>query len=213
MKVKRFEFNMFGENTYVVFDESSRQAAIIDPGMMNESENSRLAGFIADNRLSVRHIIATHIHIDHILGISFAETAYGVGLTASEADLMLADRIAAQAQMFHLKVSVPERIAIDHPIADGDSITIGDDALSVIAVPGHSLGSVALYSRKSGFLFSGDALFQGSIGRTDLPGGNYAQLIASLQNRLMTLPDSTVVYPGHGPATTIGDEKKFNPYL
>lgn len=204
---------MFGENTFLVFDETTREAAVIDPGMLNSNENERFSTYIADNKLMVKYLIATHIHIDHVLGIDFVEQNYGVKLSASTADLFLAKRVAQQAEMFHLPIQVPEQIVLSNPLVEGDNLPIGDDGFTVLEVPGHSPGSIALYSAKSGIVFTGDALFQSSIGRTDLPGGDYAQLIGSIQKKLLTLPDSTVVYPGHGPSTTIGQEKKFNPYV
>ncbi len=213
MKVKKFEFNMFGENTYIVFDEHSRQAAVIDPGMLNQRENSVFSDFINDNKLIVKYLIATHIHIDHVLGIEYVEKSYGVGLSASEQDAFLAKRVAQQAEMFHLPIKVPEEIKLADRLTEGDTLPLGNDSLKVLNVPGHSPGSIALYSSKSGIVFTGDALFKSSIGRTDLPGGDYAQLIQAIQSKLLTLPDNTVVFPGHGPSTTIGQEKAFNPYV
>lgn len=213
MKVKKFEFNMFGESTYVVYDEPTKSAAIIDPGMMNARECGQLDVYIADNSLEVEKLIATHIHIDHVLGVEYVEKKYGVKLSASEDDLFLAGRIAEQARMFHLPISVSDSVSVADILSDGDIVPLGDDSFEVIGVPGHSPGSIALYSKKSGIVFTGDALFRSSIGRTDLPGGNYARLIRSITDRLLSLPDSTIVYPGHGPSTTIGNEKRFNPYL
>lgn len=213
MKVKRFEFNMFGESTYVAYDEATRYAAVIDPGMMNDSECRQLDDYIADNSLIIKWLIATHIHIDHVLGVEHVEKKYGVGLSASTDDSFLAERVAEQARMFHLPISVSDRITVKNILSDGENLPLGDDSFEVITVPGHSPGSIALYSGKSGIVFTGDALFQGSIGRTDLPGGNYAQLIRSISDKLLPLPDSTVVFPGHGPSTTIGNEKRFNPFL
>lgn len=213
MKVKRFEFNMFGENTYIVFDERTRHAAIIDPGMLNQRENTMFSGYIDDNKLIIRYLITTHIHIDHVLGIEYVENKYGVGLSASPDDAFLAKRVAQQAEMFHLPINVPEEIKLAQNLTEGDELPLGDDALEVINVPGHSPGSIALYSAKSEIVFTGDALFKSSIGRTDLPGGDYAQLIQAIQSKLLTLPDKTIVYPGHGPSTTIGQEKTFNPYV
>jgi glyoxylase-like metal-dependent hydrolase (beta-lactamase superfamily II) len=127
-------------------------------------------------------------------------------------DQFLAERISQQAKMFGLPMEVDD-LKINTALADGDNVKIGSESLDVIHVPGHSPGGIALYAPESGFLISGDSLFQRSIGRTDLPGGDYGQLINSLNQKLMTLPSDTVVYPGHGPETTIKDEKDFNPYL
>jgi len=213
LKVKRFEFNMFGEIAYVVYDEPTRFAAIIDPGMMNTRECAQLDAYIADNSLDVKRLIATHIHIDHVLGVEHVEKRYGVKLSASSDDLFLAERIEEQVRMFHLPISISGNIGVANILSDGEIVPLGDDSFEVISLPGHSPGSIALYSKKSGIVFTGDALFQNSIGRTDLPGGNYTRLIHSITDRLLSLPDSTIVYPGHGPSTTIGNEKRFNPYL
>ncbi|MDE7135970.1 MAG: MBL fold metallo-hydrolase, partial [Muribaculaceae bacterium] len=141
MKVKRFEFNMFGENTYIVFDERTRHAAIIDPGMLNQRENTTFSDYIDDNKLIIRYLIATHIHIDHVLGIEYVENRYGVGLSASADDAFLAKRVAQQAEMFHLPINVPEEIKLAQNLTEGDVLPLGDDALKVINVPGHSPGS------------------------------------------------------------------------
>lgn len=212
MKVKAFEFNMFGEMTYVVYDEVSREASVVDPGMLNDRETALLDAFLEQNSLSVTHVLATHLHVDHVMGLSHLSGRTGLGVTASLDDQPLASRIAEQVQMFRLPLKLG-KVEIAHPIADGDVIRIGNGELKVIAVPGHSQGSVAFYDAADGFVLTGDALFSGSIGRTDLPGGDYATLVKSITSRLLTLPPETVVYPGHGPATTIGREKEFNPYL
>lgn len=212
MTVQSFEFNMFGEKTYIVYDPESREAAIIDPGTMNRREEDVLFKFVQDNRLIIKHIILTHQHIDHVMGLAAAKSRSGADAMAHPDDSFLGKRIAEQVQMFHLPVQVCS-FEIDHKLKDGDHIAIGGDTLEVISVPGHSPGSIALYSAEDNFVITGDALFQGSIGRTDLPGGDYPTLIKSINERLLTLPDSTVVYPGHGPSTTIGYEKKFNPYF
>lgn len=212
LKVKGFPFNMFGEMTYVVYNEQSRKAAIVDPGMMNSGEAAQLDDFLAKNRLEIEHVIATHLHIDHVMGLSRIIEKTGLGLEASRDDEFLSKRIAEQADMFRLPIKMPP-VEISKYLNPGDKINIGDDYLIVISVPGHSPGSIALYSPSSSFVLTGDALFDGSIGRTDLPGGDYATLINSITNNLMTLPDDTVVYAGHGDPTTIGKQKQVNPYL
>lgn len=212
MKVKAFEFNMFGEMTYVVYDAVRLEAAVVDPGMLNDRETALLDAFLEQNRLTVTHILATHLHVDHVMGLSHLSGRTGLGVTANLDDQPLASRIAEQVQMFRLPLKLG-KVEIAHPIADGDVIRIGRGELKVIAVPGHSQGSVAFYDAADGFVLTGDALFSGSIGRTDLPGGDYATLVKSITSRLLTLPPETIVYPGHGPATTIGREKEFNPYL
>lgn len=212
LRVKPFEFNMFGEITYVVWDSVSHQGAVIDPSMVSWVEENQIDTFIADNGITVKYLVNTHLHIDHCFGVNHMRTRYGVGISASSADEFLAARIAQQAQMFHLPIQ-PDNVAIEHRLSDGDTLKLGNETIQVIAVPGHSPGGIALYAPESGFVITGDSLFQRSIGRTDLPGGDHSTLIRSVTDRLLTLPGETKVYPGHGSATTIEDERRFNPYL
>lgn len=212
MKIAKFEFSLFGINTYVVYDPVTKDCAIIDPGMFNREEEEALTGFIERNGLTVTHIIDTHLHIDHAVGVGFAKKHFNVPLFAHKADEMLGQRVKQQAQMFGISEQV-EDISINSYLEDGEVIKIGDGELEVLHVPGHSPGSVALYDKADGFVITGDALFSRSIGRTDLPGGDFGTLISSIKDKLLTLPDSTVVYPGHGPATTIGNEKRYNQFL
>lgn len=213
MKIKSFEFNLFGVNTYVVWNESTYEAAVIDPGMENVREEAIFTDFISDNNLKITHLINTHLHIDHTFGNDFIEQHYNVGLEACDDDDFLGKARAQQAQMFHLRISPPSPLQISVHLRESDKISIGDEYLKVIEVPGHSPGSIVLYSPVDHFLISGDVLFDGSIGRTDLPGGSQRQLIDGIRNKLLILPDDTVVYPGHGPSTTIGYERLHNPYL
>lgn len=213
MKVKKFEFNLFGVNTYLVWDEATLETAVIDPGMSAPDECEEFAQFVERESLQITRLINTHLHIDHTLGNEYVEDRYGVGLIADPADGFLGSNREAQAQMFHLRgVSVsPLNISVE--VKQGDFIYLATSKLEVLEVPGHSPGSIALYSAADGFVITGDALFYGSIGRTDLPGGNHAQLIGAIRSQLLSLPPSTIVYPGHGPSTTIGQEIKVNPYL
>ena len=158
------------------------------------------------------HIINTHLHLDHAVGNNFLKDTYKVPILAHKDDEPLGERMQQQAYMFGINENF-KGVEISDYLTDGEIIKIGDGELKVISVPGHSPGSVALYDKKDGFLIAGDALFKGSIGRTDLPGGNHTQLLSSIKDKLFTLPKNTVVYPGHGPATTIGDEMRLNPYL
>lgn len=212
MKVAIFQFSLFGINTYVVYDPSTKECVIIDPGMINREEEKAMAEFIKKNSLKVESVINTHLHIDHAVGNSFLKKEYDTPVLANDADLPLGERMQQQAQMFGLSGSF-NGVEVTQFIKAGDRIKVGDGELEVIEVPGHSRGSIALYDRNDGFVIVGDALFQGSIGRTDLPGGDYPTLISSIKNGLLTLPDKTIVYPGHGSPTTIGEEKRFNPYL
>ncbi|MDE7025672.1 MAG: MBL fold metallo-hydrolase [Paramuribaculum sp.] len=213
MKIAQFEFNLFGVNTYIVWDETEKQAAIIDPGMQTDAEAMQLDEFINAHSLKVVHLINTHLHIDHTLGNDHMIKQYGLKTEAHHDDSVLGLARAEQARMFHLRIPQPSPLNIDKSLHQGDEIAIGAETLKVIEVPGHSQGSIALYSAKDKFVITGDALFNCSIGRTDLPGGNHIQLINAIRQQLLTLPDDTVVYPGHGPATTIGAEKYQNPYL
>ncbi len=212
MKVAIFQFSLFGINTYVVIDPSTKCCAIVDPGMMREEEEEAMTNFIERNGLKPTHVINTHLHIDHVAGNAFLTGKYNIPVMASQKDEPLGWNVKQQAARFGLRKNF-EDVSITEYLKDGDKIHIGEGELEVIEVPGHSQGSIALYDRKDGFVIVGDALFQGSIGRTDLPGGDHSQLIRSIRQRLLTLPDSTVVYSGHGPATTIGEEKASNPFL
>lgn len=212
MQVAIFQFSLFGINTYLVFDPSSKECAVIDPGMSNSEEEKAIENFIAEKGLHLSQVINTHLHIDHVAGIPFLHKKYGAPILAHEGDKFLGDNVAQQASMFGLNLSL-DNIEISEYIKAGDIIKIGNGSLEVIDVPGHSKGSIALYDKEGGYIITGDALFKGSIGRTDLPGGNYRELINSIENKLLSLPDDTVIFPGHGPSSTIGEEKRSNPFL
>lgn len=211
LTIKKLVFNPFGENTYIIWDKS-KEAAIIDPGMMSDYENSVVLKFVTDNQLNLRHLINTHAHIDHIAGNGFVKRTFGLESECNKADEYLAKHVCEQAQMFGLRYN-GNPLSIDIHLNDNDTIKIGDESLSVIYVPGHTKGHIALYSQQSDCVFTGDALFRQSIGRTDLPGGDYATLIRSVTGRLMNLPETTTIYPGHGENSTIGFEKTNNPYI
>ncbi len=211
LTIKKLVFNPFGENTYIIWDKS-KEAAIIDPGMMSDYENSVVLKFVTDNQLNLRHLINTHAHIDHIAGNGFVKRTFGLESECNKADEYLAKHVCEQAQMFGLRYN-GNPLSIDIHLNDNDTIKIGDESLSVIYVPGHTKGHIALYSQQSDCVFTGDALFRQSIGRTDLPGGDYATLIRSITGRLMNLPETTAIYPGHGENSTIGFEKANNPYI
>ena len=212
MQVAIFQFSLFGINTYLIFDPDTKDCAIVDPGMSNPQEEKAIENFISEKGLRLTQIINTHLHIDHVAGIPFLRKKFGVPVMAHEGDKMLGLKIKHQAAAFGLDIDIDE-IEISDYLKAGDNIKIGNGELKVIAVPGHSKGSIALYDPQGGFIITGDALFKGSVGRTDLPGGDYNELINSIENELLSLPDSTVVLPGHGPASTIGEEKQSNPFL
>lgn len=212
MKVAKFAFSLFGINTYVVYDPTTKKCAIIDPGMSDSEEEEALEGFIKRNGLTVTHVINTHLHVDHAIGDKYATEIFKVPVMAHADDELLGERMKDQAMMFGLRERI-DNVSVSSYLHDGEIIRIGDGQLVVLHVPGHSPGSVALYDPDGGYVISGDALFAGSVGRTDLPGGNHAQLIRSIRNKLLSLPGNTVVYPGHGPATTIAREAATNPFL
>lgn len=212
MKISRFIFNMFGENCYVAYDEASRQAMIIDPGMIDRAECDAITEFIDRNHLTVTHLVNTHMHLDHIFGDNFIKNRYGVKIECGKADANMGENLAQMVSRFGIRTKI-EPVVADVFLKPGDEILIGDEKVKVIAVPGHSPGSIALYAPESGVVFTGDALFAGSIGRTDLEGGDHNQLVNSIRRNLLTLPDDTIVLPGHGGETTIAREKAANPFL
>lgn len=212
MKVAIFQLALFGVNCYVVYDEKEKKAAVIDPGIISDEEVEAIDNFLKKNELEVTHILNTHLHIDHVIGNWRMIEKYGVDAYAHEEDSFLGDRLASQAKEFQLPFDVKDS-GVTKYLQDGDEIKIGEGCLKVIHVPGHSPGGVVLYDKEDGFLIAGDSLFEGSIGRTDLPGGDMSTLLKAIKEKLFILPDTTVVFPGHGPSTTIGDEKKFNPFL
>ena len=211
MTIKLFTFNPFQENTYIIYDETN-QAVIIDAGCLNDGEKRLLKNYFDENKLILSRLINTHLHLDHQFGNKFVYDTFGVSPEAGQQDEFLLDNVVAQAHSFGLPISEDAQ-ALGGYIIDNQEIKFGNSIIKAIHVPGHSPGSMAFYLEKEGVLFAGDVLFQGSIGRTDLPKGDYATLISSITKKLLLLPDSTVVYCGHGPTTTIGNEKKNNPYL
>lgn len=213
MKLQPFQFNAFGELTYLVWDDTTLEGAIVDPGMSTKREQQLLDSFIDEHEITLKYLLYTHLHIDHTLGHDHIVEAYRLESRAGSADAPLGHGRAQQAEMFRLTIPTPSELKIDIPIKDGDILPLGKETLQVISVPGHSPGSVAYYCKESGFVLTGDALFNGSIGRTDLPGGNHRQLIESIRTQLLTLPPKTIVFPGHGPSTTIEKERLTNPYL
>ncbi len=212
MNVSRFVFNMFGINTYILWDPESHEAAIVDPGMIDEQEQQALDGFIERNSLKVTHLINTHAHLDHIFGNAYVKDRYGLKIEGNPADKFLAETLPEQGARFGLRMAL-QPIEIEAELNDGDTIMIGKEKIEVLGVPGHSPGGIALYCPASNFVITGDTLFQGSIGRTDLPQGDYGTLVNAIREKLLTLPDHTAVLPGHGGETTIGYEKKSNPFI
>ncbi|MHB9141443.1 MAG: MBL fold metallo-hydrolase [Paludibacter sp.] len=211
MTIKTFTFNPFQENTYIVHDETN-EAVIIDAGCLNKDEKSAIINYLEEKKLTLKRVINTHLHLDHQFGNKFIFDTFGIKPEANIEDEYLVESFVTQARSFGLSVS-EEAQAIGNYIVENQEIKFGNTIMTTLLVPGHSPGSVAFYSEKEGVVFVGDVLFRGSIGRTDLPRGDFATLILSITKKLFLLPDSTVVYSGHGPTTTIGYEKKNNPYL
>ena len=211
LQVFSFVFNPFAENTYVIYDET-RQCVIIDPGCVSSSEVDELLGFIDLHQLEPLMVINTHGHIDHIMGNEAVKKHYGIKVEAHPEVKNDFLRSRQQAVMFGLPI-IEECKLPEVDLEDGEVIKVGNGKLEVICTPGHAKGSISLYAMMEGWVFTGDALFCRSIGRTDLPGGNYEELRESIRTRLFTLSDDTEVYCGHGESTTIGEEKDFNPYV
>jgi len=211
MTIKTFTFNPIQENTYLVYDETN-EAVVIDAGCVSEIEKRALKNYIENNNLTLKRVLNTHLHFDHQFGNKFLFTTYGIKPEAGKEDEYLLENVIAQTRSFGMSVD-EEAQSIGSYITDNQEIKFGNTTLVALHVPGHSPGHMAFYDQKDGILFAGDVLFRGSIGRTDLPKGDYATLILSITNKLLPLPDSTVVYSGHGPSTTIGFERKNNPFL
>ena len=212
MYVKIFEFNPVSEHTYVLYDDT-KECVIMDPGCYYPEEEKELTDFIEKNELQVKHIINTHLHFDHVFGVNFTSEKYKQPLQACKEDEILLLNYKNQLKMFGFPEDGKPAPQIGVYLKEGDQIHFGNQVLDILFVPGHSPGSIVFYSKEAKMLFVGDVLFQGSIGRTDLIGGNHTQLVSGITTKLLPLPDDTIVYPGHGPFTTIGAEKKNNRYL
>lgn len=209
-KVKFFEFSPFSENTYVLYDDS-KECIIIDPGCYDSREQKTLTGFIEDEGLRPVRLINTHCHIDHVFGNKYIAELYGLTLEVHRNELPVLAWLPQSAMMFGVKADPSPQPG--HFIEEGDLVTFGNTTLETLLTPGHSPGSLTFYCRESGFIISGDVLFFGSIGRTDLPGGDYDTLIRSIQEKLLPLEDDVKVFSGHGQMTTIGFERRYNPFL
>lgn len=209
LTIQPFEFNPFMENTYVLFDETN-ECVIIDPGCYDKTEQETLKKFISTNNLIVKYLINTHCHIDHVLGNAFIKRTFNIGLTIHEIEKPYLNAVKSYASNYGFVQY--ESTEPDYFITEADRITFGNQSLTILFVPGHSPGHIALYHEASKSLIGGDVLFERSIGRTDLPGGDFETLIHSIQKKLFTLPNDVIVYPGHGGTTTIGEEKMHNPF-
>lgn len=210
LNLESFTFNPFQENTYLVYN-AQKHCWIIDPGMSDNKETAQFLSFIEENQLQPQAIINTHTHLDHIFGVAALQERYNIPFGIHKADLPVLNGAAGSAMLFGFSFNNPPKP--DFFIEENKPYSLGDDQVDVLFVPGHSPGSISFYYPQGKWVVSGDALFNSSIGRTDLPGGNYEQLIDSIRTQLFTLPEYTVVHSGHGPVTTIGNEKKYNPFL
>lgn len=210
MQIYSFVFNPIDVNTYILADKSG-ECAIIDCGCYDFDEFSRLTDFIDEKMLRPVLLLNTHCHLDHIFGDGFVHEKYNLGALCHRDDVPNRRNAVNHALMFGLTMENPPEPA--SYLIDGQTISFGETELTAIHVPGHAAGSLAFYSKNDKVVFTGDALFEGSIGRTDLPGGDYRTLINSIRNKLFTLPEETLVYPGHGNETTIGIEVSTNPYF
>lgn len=210
INVKKFVVNPLGENSFIVSDESGA-CVFIDPGFYYEDEYQEIREYINENRLKPVKIINTHCHFDHIMGVEFVRNEYKIPFFAHTEDNFWVEKATQQAEMFGFEMEAVA--AVDSFLVENENVEFGNSRLKIIHIPGHSPGHVVFYSENDKILIAGDVLFYGSIGRTDLPGGDYHSLISNIKNKLFTLPDDTKVYCGHGPETSLGFEKRTNPFL
>jgi glyoxylase-like metal-dependent hydrolase (beta-lactamase superfamily II) len=210
LQIQTITCNPFAENGYILFDETN-ECIIIDPGCNNDYERGLFTSFIEKNNLKPVRLINTHCHLDHICGNSFLAKKYNLKLESHKGEQVVLDAALDHGRMFGFTFEPSPNIEIFWE--DGDVVAFGNTQLKVLFTPGHSPASISFYSEADGIVMVGDVLFQQGIGRYDLPGGNFDTLINSIQTKLMTLPDKTLVYPGHGSLTKIGVEKMSNPYF
>jgi hydroxyacylglutathione hydrolase len=210
IQIQTFVFNPYQENTYVLSDETG-SCVIIDPGCNNREERDLLVNYIEQNELKVEKLLNTHGHIDHMLGNAFVKDRFEVPFLTHEKVIAELEAVQSYGMVFglHADISPPP----DELIDEGDTVVFGQTTLEVLFTPGHSAGHISFFHRESSNLFSGDVLFNGSIGRTDLPGGDYATLMNTIFDKLLSLDDAVVVHSGHGPTTTIGKERISNPFI
>ena len=210
LSVQPFTFNPVQENTYIVYNDA-KECCIIDPGCYFASEEQQLVDFVESNGLKPLFLLNTHCHLDHIFGNRFIHKRYSLTLHLHKLEKQVLDLGPVSGQMWQLPFDNYDGEL--KYIAEGDTIKLGDEELEILFTPGHSPGHVCFYSKEHKFLIGGDVLFQGSVGRTDLPGGDFATLEESIKTKLYTLPEDVIVHPGHGDSTTIGEERKTNPFV
>jgi len=210
MKLSLFTVNLFEENTYLLSDDTN-QAIVIDPGFNSDNERKAFVNYIEKNDIKIKAIINTHCHIDHILGVSFLKQKFNIPFWAHKKEEENLYNSKTSASLFDIKIDdIPQ---IDKYIDENDIIEFGNIQLKTLFVPGHTSGHLAFYSEKEKFVITGDVLFKDSIGRTDLPGGNLDVLLESIFTKLIPLGDDYTIFPGHGSNSTIGFEKRNNPFL
>lgn len=209
--IKAFEFNYFSVNTYLLHDETN-EAVLIDCGCFRKEEELELSNYIIANKLNLKHLLCTHLHLDHVFGNEFISRTYGLKPQAHKADVETLPPPQAQARLFGIRDKI-QNIPFGKYIVGNETIRFGNSELLALLVPGHSPGSLAFYNKKEGFAIVGDVIFNRSIGRTDLWGGNRDVLIAAIKDKILSLPDETILYPGHGPATNVIEENLNNPFL
>ncbi|RKT01193.1 MBL fold metallo-hydrolase [Chryseobacterium defluvii] len=210
LQIQGFVFNFASENTYIIFNEN-KNAWLIDPGNMNEQETKAIDDFITGNGLKIQKILLTHAHIDHVLGLQWAFDKFKVPVTMHQEDQEVLDMLQASGMRFGFQVN-PVKVDVEY-IHEGNVLELDGEEFKIYHVPGHSPGSVVYHNDNQKFMISGDVLFEGSIGRTDLYKGNYDQLIEGIRTKLFILDEETQVFSGHGNPTTIGFEKQYNPFL
>lgn len=210
MNIAIFTFNAFQENTYVLYDDS-KECVIVDPGCNSAEEEAALTHFISTNQLVPVKLLNTHCHIDHVLGNKFVSDKYNLPLTSHKDEKPVLDANVMVANMYGISYTLSPSITAF--LDEGDTIKFGNSELSVLFTPGHSPASISFFHKETKQLIAGDVLFKESIGRTDLPGGDFDTLINSIKSKYYPLGDNVIVYPGHGPSTTIGQEKSSNPFL
>ncbi len=208
--IRVFTFSPIQENTYILINEK-KEGMVIDPGCYEASERETLADFFTQNGVEPKLLLQTHCHLDHVFGTRWINEQYGLIPHLHRDEEAMLEMAPTTGLMWDLPFDGYQGPLVY--LEDGASVPFGKDSLEVLLVPGHSPGHLCFYAPHQGFLIGGDVLFRESIGRTDLPGGNYTTLIRGIRERLWALPDETIVYPGHGPETTIGYEKKHNPFL
>lgn len=208
--LKIFTHNPFQENTYLIYSDN-KEAILVDPGSYSQKEREEIVHFLDANSLSLKRILLTHGHIDHILGAEWFSVQFGLPVECHPAELRLIQRAEIQAAAYGFKYDVISNLKLN--LTEDYRIEIGSSFLRFLHIPGHSEGSVGIYSEKDQWLLSGDVLFNGSIGRTDLMGGDYDVLMESITKKILTLPSDTQVFPGHGPSTSIMAELLENPFI